>query len=141
MEDNELQTIIDNILTVGKNTPINDIYSEKDPVIILDDGDFIAGHKIRDKKWSGSGIIMAYAKWCPHCQNKVKGINEIALTLKESEKAIYVIDAYENPIFHFSNNIEGYPTFFKILDNGTIGKDISTTNGKSSTLSDLKTYI
>lgn len=137
-EDKELQTILTNIVTVGKNTPIQDIYSQSDPVSILDDGDFIAGHKIRDKKWTGPGIIMAYAKWCPHCQNKVIKINELA---ESQEKTIYVIDAYENPIFHLSNKIKGYPTFFEILENGTIGKDISLTNGESSSISDLKTYL
>jgi hypothetical protein len=118
-QDKELKSMLTNIATVAKNTRMEDIFSPEDPVIMLDDGDFIAGDKIRDNSWRGPGILMAYAKWCPSCQNKVTDINKLA-----TQKTVYVVDADDNPIFNLSNKIKQYPTYFEILQNGKIGKTI-----------------
>jgi thiol-disulfide isomerase/thioredoxin len=118
-----LETLEDVLSSVQQSeTVLYDIFTDKDPVKILDDGDFIAGHKIRDHAWSGPGVVMAYAKWCPYCQRKVEIVNKLALKAKLDNKCVYVIDAEDNPIFTDANNVESYPTFYNVNIDGTISK-------------------
>lgn len=109
------ETLEDVLSSVQQSeTVAYDIFTDKDPVKILNDGDFIAGHKLRDHAWSGPGIIMAYAKWCPYCQRKVEIVNKLALKAKLDNKCVYVIDAEDNPIFTDTNEVQNYPTFYNV---------------------------
>ena len=99
------------------------IYVESDPVVILDDGCFI-GNKIKSHKWAGPGFIKAYDPTCRFCQAKVKPINKMARKASQQGYAIYVIDVTDNPIFADAFNVNSYPTFFKVLPDGTIGEEI-----------------
>jgi thiol-disulfide isomerase/thioredoxin len=102
----------------SKQAPVehHDLYTEQDPVIMLDDGSFLRSVKIRDEKWNGPGVLKVYAPWCPHCQSKVEDIKQLA-----EKYTIYVLDATVNPMFRFAHGITAYPSFFKVLDNGQIG--------------------
>lgn len=94
----------------------HDLYTEEDPVIMLDDGSFLRSVKIRDEKWNGPGILKVYAPWCPHCQSKVEDMKRLA-----EQYEIYVLDATVNPMFRFAHAVSAYPSFFKVLDNGEVG--------------------
>jgi thiol-disulfide isomerase/thioredoxin len=97
-----------------------DIYTDADPVNRLDDGSFLYSKKIRSHAWQGPGVLKVYAPWCPHCQQKVEAINILAA----STGAVYVLDGTVNPSFRFATGINSYPTFLKVLPDGTLGEEI-----------------
>ncbi len=103
-----------------KQAPVeyHDLYVGSDPVVKLDDGSFLRSVKIRDAHWDKPGIIKVYAPWCPHCQASVEAINNLAKSLKKS--TVYVIDGTVNPMFRFAHGVNAYPTFYKVLKDGTV---------------------
>jgi hypothetical protein len=103
-----------------KNVQV-DIYTDADPVNRLDDASFLyRNKKIRLHAWKGPGVLEVYAPWCPHCQEKVNAINILA----SSTGAVYVLDGTSNPSFRFATGIASYPTFLKVLPDGTLGDEI-----------------
>jgi thiol-disulfide isomerase/thioredoxin len=107
-----------------KQEPVeyHDLYLDTDPVVKLDDGSFLRSVKIRDSYWDKPGIIKVYAPWCPHCQSSVESIKKLASSLKKS--TVYVLDGTVNPMFRFAHGVNAYPTFYKVLENGTVS-DVS----------------
>lgn len=105
------------------------IYSESDPVVILDDGCFI-GNKIKSQYYMGPGIIKAYSPSCYFCQDMVKPLNKLARKVR-GKSAVYVIDVTDNPIFNLTFDISKYPTFYHVSNTGYIEQEL---DGKIETL-------
>jgi thiol-disulfide isomerase/thioredoxin len=124
MKDNKaLLEILSVMKDPSKQAPVehHDLYTEEDPVIILDDGSFLRSEKIRDDNWQGPGILEVYAPWCPYCQAKVEPIKKLA-----KKQTIYVLDGTVNPMFRFSHGVSAYPTFYKVLADGTVGEEVES---------------
>jgi len=116
-----LKNVLEEMTGKPVKTEHVDIYTNDDPVNRLDDGSFLySNKKIRSNAWQGPGILEVYAPWCPHCQEKVNAINVLA----SSTGAVYVLDGTTNPSFRFATGIEAYPTFLKVLPDGTLGEEI-----------------
>ena len=109
------------------------LYSNNDPVQILSDEKMFytpgqrgasGSAKILPEFFKGAGALKAYAPWCPHCVSKVECINTLAGILKEEGFCIYVVDAEDNQ--HFSENLDvkGFPTFFKVNEEGIVGPQL-----------------
>jgi hypothetical protein len=97
-----------------------DIYNEKDPIYRLDDGSFLLFSRIKQDFWNGPGILQVYAPWCPYCQDEVDNVIDAA-----NNGSVYVLDGAANPLFRFAQGVKGYPTFFKITEDGLVGEIIS----------------
>jgi hypothetical protein len=117
----QLREVLSMMKDPSKRPPVehHDIYTDKDPVVQLDDGSFLRAIKIRNSQWQKPGVLQVYAPWCPHCQSKVKCITDLSKNLQNT--TFYVLDATVNPMFRFSNNVKAYPSFYKVLDNGEVG--------------------
>ena len=103
------------------------LYSPDDKVVVLHDGNFIGTQsKISSDAFKGPGVLKAYATWCPHCQSKVRDLNNLAEALEEFGLAIYAVEMEQNPIFadSFSHVVRGYPTFLQVNNNGEIGGSV-----------------
>ena len=116
----KLQKVLDQMTDGSIKSEHIDIYTDSDPVNRLDDGSFLYNRKLRSHVWKGPGVLQVYAPWCPHCQKKVNAINVLAA----STGAVYILDGTVNPLFRFATGISSYPTFLKVLPNGTIGEEI-----------------
>lgn len=114
------------------------LYKPKDPVVILTDKD-IKGTRITKKgtkaKPCFDGVVKVYASWCPHCIEKVQSINNIAGAFKKlgMKQTMYVIDGDSNPVFAKSAGIEGFPTFFPVV-NGFVDTERRITGGVTDVL-------
>lgn len=111
---------------------MDDLYTAKDPVTILDDGSFIGvDSKISKRFFKGKGFLKVYAPWCGHCQAKVNCINRLAKIMPEHGVTVYVINAEDNPVFqrHFKDRVRGFPTFLEVSDKGKIGDQMTTKSG------------
>lgn len=98
-----------------------DLYTEEDPVTILDDASFIGQQgQIKTRVYQGPGVLKCYAPWCGHCQAKVECCNRLAEALQEHGMQVYVIDGTTNPIFNNFREVDGYPTFFKVGKDGLV---------------------
>ena len=73
---------------------------------------------------AGPGVLKVYATWCPHCISKVEDLNRLAKLLKPQGMAIYVLEGEQNPIFLSKYKVQGFPTFFETLEDGSIGKQL-----------------
>lgn len=108
-----------------------DLYSDSDPVTILDDGSFIGKKcKIKTGIFQTHGILKAYAPWCGHCQAKVTCVNKLAEILPEFGVTVYVINADDNPMFAEHFQVRGFPTFLQVDGQGYIGDVLRNKNGE-----------
>ena len=101
------------------------LYAPSDPVTILNDESFFfhdSKGKIRNAYMQGPGIIKAYASWCPHCISKVDEINRLAGLFADNDLTIYTInaDSAVNPHFNIALDIQSYPTFLYVSDDGVV---------------------
>lgn len=98
------------------------LYSKSDPVVILGNSDF-TGKQIKESSCKGPGVLKAYATWCPHCQDKVECIKLMASECKKNgiNITVYVLEAESNQIAGATLGVQGFPTFFKVEQNGKVG--------------------
>jgi hypothetical protein len=120
----EIKDILEKIKNPPRQEPAEhiDIYTDNDPVHRLDDGTFLGSKKIRTHAWFGPGVLEVYAPWCPYCQQKVQAVKVLA---EQGDTAVYVLDGTVNPTFSYAHNIKSYPTFLRVLPDGTIGEELS----------------
>lgn len=112
-----------------------DLYTDEDPVTILDDDSFVGKNcKIRKDTFKTHGFLKAYAPWCGHCQAKVDCIKRLGKVLKDYDVTVYVINAEReaNPLFndHFGDRVRGFPTFLEVDGRGNIGEVMRTKDGE-----------
>lgn len=106
------------------------LYTEADAVTILNDASFMGQNgQIKAQFYKGPGILKCYASWCGHCQAKAECCKRLAEALQEHHMQVYVIDGDSNPIFSNFREVEGYPTFFRVGQDGLISdklEDVSS---------------
>ncbi len=130
----KFEEVLSMLTDPSKREPVEhvDIYTEEDPVIRLNDGDFLFYSKISDEKWDGPGVLKVYASWCPYCKDNVECFLSLSTKLKNNK--IYVLDGTINPLIRFALGINSYPTFLKILPDGNIADVIND-------LDEVKEYL
>lgn len=81
-------------------------------------------------KSDGAGFLKVYAPWCPHCQNKVVCMNRLGDVLSAFGLTVYVLDADANPEAARTLGVTGYPSFFHVGKDGTVGGMLRTPEGQ-----------
>lgn len=117
---------------MGEPSQLPPLYNDNDSVQILDDASFIGKNlKIKPEYFSGPGVLKVYARWCPHCKDKVKCLNHLASLLQPNDMQVYVLESDDNPIFarHYGRQIQAYPTFLEVTANGYVGERLLGQNG------------
>lgn len=121
------KNMLDNIIMEG-------LYNKSDPVYILDDSDFTVNPMgeatLNRDAFRGSGIIKAYAPWCPHCRDKVEDIKTLGRVLKENPSygvSIYVLNADNAPNMSRAKEgsdalIAGFPTLLFVDPDRNVSK-------------------
>lgn len=105
----------------GTDAPAPPLYTDNDPVTILDDASFIGTQgQIKSRVYQGPGVLKCYAPWCGHCKAKVECCNRLAEALQEHGMQVYVIDGTANPVFSNFREVTGFPTFFRVGKDGLI---------------------
>lgn len=95
------------------------------PICIVKKGDFLRdnnGVRLASEKFSGPGILKGYADWCPHCQDKVDAMIELAK--KNTAFKVYVMESSKDENEHLNKaiNLEGFPNFFNVDASGYVVK-------------------
>jgi thiol-disulfide isomerase/thioredoxin len=83
-----------------------------------------------EPKSNGAGFLKVYAPWCPHCQNKVVCMNRLGDVLSAFGLTVYVLDAEANPEAARTLGVTGYPSFFHVSKDGTVGGMLRTSEGQ-----------
>lgn len=100
------------------------LYAGKKHVNVVTEKDFdLTGTVPKLKKKGLCGYLKIYAHWCPHCVTKVDNWAYFAEAMQDHKNfAICVAEESTIPNVAEKLGVQGFPTFFEIMEDGSLIK-------------------